>query len=256
MQKVISMDSTDVVESCSICDEELNEENPTCIVQKRGLKTLIRVSKERADDRWKRWESSCQVRLHFRCRNKYAFPSNPTKPWDPSTAKNHLFDTREIVLQNNFQFDKLCLFCGKDYKSNQKKGRIIKRDELKHRILHVASQRSDDLSKTIKSRLLHVESVAELEARYHVDCYFKFFYRSPENPRKQGVIPHLESTLSVIFKFIEDSQECEFVMSDFTRLMSGYKMSTKTLYRRLQEKFGNDIKIISNVGKEDKCYIR
>lgn len=54
--------------------------------------------------------------------------------------------------------------------------------------------------------------------------------------------------MDIIFKYIEDSEECQFSIDDLIEELDGYKPDKKTVSKKLMEKYGSDIIISSGIG--------
>ncbi|XP_034947844.1 uncharacterized protein [Chelonus insularis] len=259
---------------CSICLQELAADSTT-VVYEKGLQTLIKRSQEKGDDKWKQWIGKQNYTFHINCRKRYAVSlrepntmslrqsseivSNLQSAADviPSSPSASGSSTSFSEFQNDFQFDKLCFICGNVW-DKRKPGSIVSENRMKDRFIAAAREHDDSFGAPIIARLQSIESIVAAKARYHTTCNIKLIlplYKKPSSTNSKET----DVTFQRIYEHIESSGEFKFRYSTLKALMDdddNYEISTRTLFRHLKKKYGDDIFIFQHKGKEPIIYYK
>lgn len=105
-------------------------------------------------------------------------------------------------------------------------------------------------------RLQGIASLSEVKARYHTKCYESFFYIQTGNPVGRPPDLDVEAKFLAVCQYIEESDTSEFPISTLQEVMGDNGLANKTLFRKLREKYGNDIYISQHVGKQPIIYFK
>lgn len=218
---------------CIICGKKLLSTGCT-FVKKRGIDTLCEYSKKYGDNKYKLLEGQSEIKIHEKCRVAYLV----SKEVIVESSNSSDISTRSV--SSSFEYNKLCLFCQKDYHQSIRKKCVISSDGMKEKLLAVSNLRNDSLGEQVRNLVSSVQSLAEVKARYHRVCFNDF--NAIPTEKSIEMLSELEKSLKLVYDFIEDNLECQFVLSDLMNMMK-YKPAPRTLVTNLEKHFGQDITI-------------
>ncbi|CAG9814961.1 unnamed protein product [Phaedon cochleariae] len=254
---------------CFICQNSLAE-GEVNVVKAKGVARLLDSSvkrKKSADEQF--LKNLKQVTVHSACQKKY----NNEGMIKASLRRGH--DAPRPSLRSYrserapFDFNNRCFLCEDvitdEYRKRQAKLPIDRRNgtvkvtlrEVANTILAYAQKRGDEWGQKIEDRVsqlnnLNTDLVA-VNAEYHQKC-LQTFYQLPSRVQKRGHCPatYVDEAMEIIFKFLEDnSEECQFSVGQLLDLVpEDCRPHPKTLKRRLEGKYGDDIIISDSPNRE------
>lgn len=272
----------DVANVCSICDTILYNETATCDVHEKGLQTLIKKSKEREDGKWQMWENESIITVHDACRKRYTTCSSKSRKRkleslstlrDSKNAKVHVIE-EEMQLSSSifslpssslnppsatstlcFYYDKSCFICGNDLDKKHKEVCTLRQKFSQDRLLDIAHRRNDECSKAVIYRLQDI-SIQVAQPKYHLKCYKCFCIEPSSKPREPIIDVEVETSFEKVCQYIENSGHFEFSLSDLQNAMQENVLSNKILFRKLKEKYSEDIFISQHRGRQPIIYYK
>ena len=207
--------------------------------------------------------SKTAVFIHLSCRKLLYNTSRPKKKKlqssdAPSTSSNQLL-TRTEVKKFNFRSD--CFYCGskcefdcKNPDRNPFQRVTTMGTKIHSKTIQLCKSRDDTLASVIMGRLLSVNDLVAVEARYHKSCRSSFENPVPEHQCK-GRPPSYSKTevFEKACKQLEDEMELYTVKEFKNKMFSGddNAYSTKWLKVKLTQKYGNDIQFVTRQGQSD-----
>lgn len=227
---------------CFICEKNLIGVKERKTVKERGINSLRECSLKIGDQKYKTLEGKMEIQVHEKCRTNYLLLC---KKNDSESSSSSVSAQSTRSSSTDFAYDKLCLFCQKDYCHSLRKKHVVRSDDMRKILLDITNQRNDLLGEKVKD-LIRVDSLLEVKARYHLKC-FNNFKLIPTNKDDEEESP-LEQSLKYVFDYIENNSECQFTISELIKIMK-YQPTPRTLISHLQKHFGNDI-TITGVGNK------
>lgn len=272
---------------CNLCHEVIEESEKKASLGQRQLEKFIRKSKIRDDDFWLSWEKGQCIQVHETCRKRYAAkPETPPQekrrrtsspvPSPSSTPRSEssktgtpgpsLFSTAQPELStfqsstsnqtdsNEFDFKNLCFICGKPFDLRHKEIRRVQDHLLKDRLLAIANSRDDDLGEEVLSRLKGNCSLVQAKAAYHKICYNRFvqqiYDRQPlENAQNEQAFCNL-------INHIQNAATYKFNLKELRDVIGDNTMSDTILFRKLKQKYGDEIFISRNPGRQTEIFFK
>ncbi|XP_044591181.1 uncharacterized protein LOC123269507 [Cotesia glomerata] len=254
----------ETVELCTLCDQTFeNEKDEIIEVKKKGLQTLINKSKLKDDNKYKLWENADSFQFHSVCRVRYQASSNKTKfkrrdksPTldEPSTSSRG--QIHEDQIENTFNFINNCLICGKRNFHGDTGTHVFSNDHQLNRLLTTANLYNGDIFTQVHQRLQGINSLVAVKARYHKKCLYRFFADPNKEPKIREVDPDIQDTLDRVYKYIEESSETKFHLSTLQKIMGNNLITNTRLYRKLQSRYQNDIRIKQSPGTDTIIYYK
>jgi len=133
-----------------------------------------------------------------------------------------------------FNFKLTCFFCAENIDDNFLKNENKKRRKvfnvrsltLRDSILQMALKKDDEFGKIVWKRVISEPDLVAAEAIYHHDCYVKFSRTSsiPTQKRGRPKVSNISEAMDIIFKYIEESEECQFSIDDLIEELDDYKV--------------------------------
>lgn len=253
---VYKMEDSAQNESCILCNEIL--EPPFRVVHEKGIKSLIKASHQRKDMKHLQLQQLKSINVHEKCAKTYSSDRVIQTYLKLKNSDSLPVSTRRNSNDYEFKFHELCLFCTEDASDEfilkQCTVRSAKRryvtcvtgEKFRSNLLEVTKGRTDKFSRDVLSRIMRVENLSDVCARYHRDCAQKFFTNMSREPL------HLsERTAAKAAKFIyeyicEHSDQCQFSIYDILQNFEANEWPTrKVLFKHLYNIFENEI-IIHN----------
>lgn len=216
---------------CFICEKDCESDNPKTVNVTRGIETLKRVSLERNDERHKVLIDKNTIKVHVKCREKYALKKNGKfiysyspfnfNAWKFSPAKKKL-----RRFSNNFcDLKKKCFICDcGEYNRQGSAGlfHIVKKPSFQEKFQRALESNYDEISKKVMSRISCIDLIAE-EARYHLPCYLKIMNKYLGINSEEGNVGRpkidLSHSMEIIYKYIEDAEEKVFTLQELMELI-------------------------------------
>ncbi|XP_028418322.1 uncharacterized protein LOC114543611 [Dendronephthya gigantea] len=243
---------------CILCDEELLAEESVTVT--RGMETIRKSSEQRGDGIAERLDGLSSIDVHIICRKNYTRQSSIKAVLQPSPKKQKTL--RSSMTQ--FNFKQHCLFCGDDCDiSIETKKPLARRKSIheirtitcKTTIANAASERDDEWGQIVLSRVESAIDLVAAEARYHGNCYANFLKlpskRKPGRPQDNDLAEAYEK----LFSYLSENDECQYSVDELLHKLAEYLpqskdlCSEKTLKKKLEEHFGDDVIIASRRGK-------
>ena len=201
------MESAEKENLCLFCKNKF-EEKPV-IVYSKGLENIRWIAKKNHDfalqeeTKKKSWTGEAiLVHAVFWRRFSDKRESVDSKP------------TNSKRLRTKFMWKALCLFCektiNKDYKSSKEFSWVVTH-EVKDRFLKRASERDDEWSKTVESRLLSSNDLVAEEAIHHKACMGKFCLSKTSDYEKPGrpVTTEIFNGFEAVCTWLEEEGDCD-----------------------------------------------
>lgn len=224
------------MDTCLICHKDFSDGEGKCVVT-RGLETLIKVSKERNDDKHKIWSNKSAVELHVECRKKYTLKKNGTSYSNVGTNENentHNFSPQKSKmrkLNNAFDFLTKCFICGDeaDLSKEKKKPinrrtdiRIVQDPKVQENITEMIIGSNCEIAKAMQRRVFCVDLIAE-QARYHRKCYSNLVLVGVDKTSNRPVgRPEYIIIMETFFDYIDNSIDSVFTMEELTNVLGKF----------------------------------
>lgn len=95
----------------------------------------------------------------------------------------------------------------------------------------MALKRDVVFGKIVWKRVISEPDLVTVELIYHHDCYVKFSQTSSisTQKRRRPKVSNISEAMNIIFKYIEESEECQFSIDDLIEELDGYKPDKKTV---------------------------
>lgn len=219
--------------SCFVCGERL-EILPTVTLKQKAISSFINHSHTLNDNKYKLLIDKTEIDIHRKCRDDYYHAAKRVSTFlEPSTSYSSPRGA------DNFNFKQMCLFCDKSWQSRKGEEKyVVQSDDLKLKFIETSKRRNDDLGAKIINRISGVESLVEVGARYHKNCYTTFTLEKKIQHSK--LQEELQESLNSVFTFIENSSDSQFTTSQLLDIMD-HKTTAKTLLNHLKNKYGENI---------------
>lgn len=200
--------------------------------------------------------------VHRDCRKEYIRPSSIKAERKRRSKSEFVPIPKKLRSEGSFDFKNMCFYCNKEIPQNyeeleKKNPDYFKKNPIrlasittKEEVLKHAKKRKDKWGTEVKSRLAPVHDLVAAEAKFHRTCYFNFIKEenkqdTPGRPRTTEV----HDAMNQIFQFLEESDDCQFSLTELTEQIKGYVPHVNTIKKELIKKYGNDIFITSNKNK-------
>ncbi|XP_065674292.1 uncharacterized protein LOC136091193 [Hydra vulgaris] len=208
----------------------------------------------------KKQETGEKVFIHSSCRTKLRNQSKSIKRSQASmeTPIERKRSTRsEQIL---FNFKEQCFYCGNmctlDSRHPERNNFIevrTKSSKIYHATLELCNERNDFLSKTVEARLLNINDLVAVEARYHIYCRAKF--EKPITTSSCGRPTSTEKLTVFNAACIKLEEDIDlYTVSEFYEMMQtlGEEIySLKMTQNKLKEKYGDSMQLVSRQGKSN-----
>lgn len=249
-------------EKCFICEKSLSIKE-MITVKERELNSFRKASEQRGDGRKEKLEGRRAVTVHDSCRKEYTREHSIIASLKKQSANQAVPTTSPIKSKlPSFDFKSACFYCAKiidpKFYEREKKNHVNKRNKVhnvrslfvKESVVQAARKRNDKWSREVTHRIETVADLVAVEALYHKGCSINFF-KDPATGKKGGRPPvdDVKTAMEVIYDFIEKGDECQFALSDLISLIEGYVPDERTIKKKLEEKYGEDIIITKNQKK-------
>ena len=208
----------------------------------------------------KKQETGEKVFIHSSCRTKLRNQSKLIKRSQASmeTPIERKRSTRSE--QIFFNFKEQCFYCGNmctlDSRHPERNNFIevrTKSSKIYHATLELCNERNDFLSKTVKARLLNINDLVAVEARYHIYCRAKF--EKPITTSSCGRPTSTEKLTVFNAACIKLEEDIDlYTVSEFYEMMQtlGEEIySLKMTQNKLKEKYGDSMQLVSRQGKSN-----
>lgn len=235
----------DINVNCLLCEENLSV-GKTVNVKQKGLNTLIKSSERRKDGKSEKLGGLSSVIVHVSCRKDYTREDNIKAALKNITeSEGSTISPTKGKLRSSitsFDFKNACFYCTEiidaAFYEKEKKKEISKRVKVhrvqtvhvKGSILQAAEKRGDKWAREVNQRLEGISDLVAVEAVYHERCYINFF-KKPTTRGKSGrpLVDDVTTAMEVIFDFIENSDDCQFSLSDLINLLKDYVPNELTI---------------------------
>ncbi|KAK3923560.1 Tyrosine--tRNA ligase [Frankliniella fusca] len=237
---------------CILCDDTKCGD-VVCV--KRGLETLVEVSKKKKDGIAAKLHGRDSITVHKDCRKKYI---------------NHVKEVAECDKENNvplkrrssssiFDFNAHCLYCGNALEPEfgnrtplRKRPKIctVTAEDAKCKILEKAKTIGGEQADAVVLRLSSVLDLRAANCRYHIDCYRKFHptNNSPGRPWVAG-----RSAFEELCQQLEKDSECQFSVTEVTEKLNNIagenSYSPRYVKELLKEKYQEEVIFTDFPGK-------
>lgn len=209
--------------NCIICNKSGN----LVTIHEVSIKNLIDSSKQRADGKFSKWSDLKIAPIHESCRVSYNRES-AIKTAVQEHANKCVEGKKIMKHALEFDYGRLCIFCGETCNKYKQNIKIVKKDSTKDSIITKLAEKvrenqlSDSFIKNLSARLNSVNSLVNVEARYHNKCMSNFF---DVRISDQVGRPPSESTtefMNHIVAYIENSSnECQFSLNEIKEEYTG-----------------------------------
>ncbi|KAE8745769.1 hypothetical protein FOCC_FOCC007485 [Frankliniella occidentalis] len=259
---------------CRICRKDMNEADSVQLGAKAFDNVKETSMNKFKDGLWKElvgFSAVNPLRLHRACRQKYIKPSTRDSPFVPLT----LAEESRPSLRSEGDFDpkRHCLLCGSrasedSGKKGKKSGRAVvhrvetatnfERNIRAECVRRLRNGKSDAWGYLVQRRIDQIAmDFPAAEVRYHQGCSVNFrkgrlasgASAAGCKGRKVGVADvQKQANFSKLCTFIDDSDECQFAMSDLYQAMEeraagGAVYSKKHLRTMLKSHYGGSVHV-------------
>lgn len=232
----------DINVNCFICEKPFDT-LPTVLIKQKAINTLVSCSKTLNDNKFIIFSNQTELTVHKKCRDDYTYSAKrASNSVQPSNTRSSLRGT------DTYDFENLCLFCENPWQSKIKLTKYkVRSDDMLQRLRETAEARDDEYGGRILTRLSGIDSLVEVNARYHKECFDKF--KVVQRKESTGIRKELEDSLQSVYNFLENNSDCQFTVSELLEVMS-YKPAEITLLSHLKKKYGENVIIYNtNDGK-------
>ena len=163
-----------------------------------------------------------------------------------------------------FNFKQHCLFCGdecdmaietKKPLARRKSIHEVRTMTCKSTIANAASERGDEWRPLVVWRVQSVIDLVAAEARYHGTCYANFLKLPSKRKPGRAQNYDLAEAYEKLFSYLSENDECQYSVDELLHKVAEYLpqstqlCSEKTLKKKLEEHFGDNVIIASRRGK-------
>ena len=204
-------------------------------------------------------QSKVKTFIHKSCRT--TLRNNSRKRLSSSTGQEPSKQKRTRSEYGEFDFKTQCFYCGNlcisDSKHPDRKNFEevrTKHTKIHNATLEICKNRDDLVAKTIESRLLNVNDLVAVEARYHVSCRTNFENPLPKFEKKGRPISTQKfAVFEKACEKLEDDIEL-YTVDEFHNLMSKLSndiYSQKMAQIKLKERYGDSMRLVTRDGKSN-----
>ena len=246
-------------DKCVLCREGFNE-SPAVYVYKKGLTTLIKLSKEKEmvalhSNLLEKSEGNGKVAVHHHCRRKFTDTRKKSSRGKPTKR------LRSSVETPGFDWKSSCfLCCEKKDENHVRRDPIITVQTLpiRQNLIERAKERNDDWGNQVLEKLLVCNDLVAEEAVYHVSCMNKFRLHTPRSEKK-GRPVHMEmmDAYEKVCCWLENESDCDlYTLKELQEKMTtlsnnGEVYTIKTLKQKLLERYRDNIYFAQLPGREN-----
>ena len=121
-----------------------------------------------------------------------------------------------------------------------------------------AQKHNDHTGRKVLKRLSTCIDLVAEEGRYHDDCEKKFSRGEISKSTKRGrpLDEDIDEAMNYIFYKLEEGDDCQYSLDELREDYVGYMPSPQTIKRRLEEKFGENIVVVSMQNREPTVCLR
>jgi len=148
------------------------------------------------------------------------------------------------------------LYCGEETNSDVEKKKNVERRRTVYpfRELHVvdsirtvAARRNDKEGREILKRLADCIDLVAKSGVYHDDCRKEFFRDlRPCKRRGRPEDEYVKEAMDHIFSVLENGDDCQYSLSELLANYDGYVPDTRTIKKKLLQKYGDGVIVASN----------
>lgn len=241
---------------CFICKKPISE-NKIRTVKAKGVKTLLDRAVAKNDEvNEKLLRTVSEVTVHVTCYCYYVDNRTVNVVRRRISSSSSLSSVSETPVPD-FDFANNCFLCAKPVQdpsvsrtSRQQRVCIVRNESTKTSIMDLINRRSDDVAMDIANRIANTPSLVEVGAKYHNNCSKQLYSKkwSVEN-KKDERKNNIDAAMADVFFYLhENSEECQFLMTDLIKSITGeYIPQKRTIIERLKAKYKD--KIVFNFGK-------
>ncbi|XP_015119419.1 uncharacterized protein LOC107042751 isoform X2 [Diachasma alloeum] len=228
--------------NCFICNNPLDNNTRVSAVKQKGIIGLIARSKLKDDDKWKCLEGLVETKVHEKCRVTYNLTNKKVTDEGQSAAP------QPVPAEPPFSFENDCVLCHKPWKPLNKPCRKICTPKAQECIIKSIAARNDDWSEKVRRKIEGKDLLTE-KARYHIECYEKFRYKTKDNLDPKQRLPGLDAAFEGLCHYMEESGECQFTYNSLLEKMEGWTTTKTTLKQRLIAKYGSELVFVERPPK-------
>lgn len=247
-------------EVCFICEKAIDPASVK-IIKGETINNFIRASKQRQDEKHHQFQNKESLTIHSNCSKSYTSQKEINyvlrKLRDASASTSSTVLTRGTAT-TDFNFKKLCFICEEDAtdeflkkqdrlpaNKRQRVHCISSNDTLKS-LLGKLSTATDKLSLSIYTRLMKVEDLVAVGARYHETCQKNLYSKCRVSSEPDETL-NVKAAKFISTYILDHKEECQFSITDILEnFESDEWISTKYLKLHLHKIFGDDIIIHSS----------
>ena len=254
-------------EKCVICLEGFEPSKPEVNVFKKGLSTLMRISRKRGKNHLLRHlkitrELNGKVLVHSDCRRKFTDkrkkrPSNDCRKRLRSSLDAPMFDWKDS-----------CFLCSQKIvwkRCDREPFYEVRTKPVRDSLIARAKERKDDWGDQVLGRLLTCNDLIAEEAVYHQNCMNRFrINRLNANTGKKGrpVNTPMMKAYERVCYWLENETDCElYTLQELHEKMvsfadGGEVYTVKTLKQKLKESYKEYIYFSQLPGRENVICFR
>lgn len=222
-------DEEDRIKMCIICGKIFVPSGIMKSITGDSIKNLIKASVRRRDKKDQVFERLQSIDVHDLCYNSYTSESHIIGHLRQleSTASTSAADDVPSSSGSDFEFTNLCFICGKDasdaFIQEQKKKPesqrvavlLVEDDDgkLRQNILSKEKYAVNESSKEVILRILRVEDLHAVQARYHDNCLLILNW----SLEKETDLPVLEASDRVISYILKNKKDGHYSIGDILK---------------------------------------
>ncbi|KAF7998545.1 hypothetical protein HCN44_010953 [Aphidius gifuensis] len=245
------------METCKLCDQsvKLNKANkPDSLITlgEKGVKSFTEKSLKLRDYMYKKWRESTKLNVHRSCWDQYkvkkVYASHrsiestlSTLSTDTPSMSDDVFD-----MENDFSFKNNCFICGQIW--TLESGHQVQRIFMHNKFLSIINSLNDIFDQ--KNRVNNVESLVEVEEKYHQKCYETLFTVAPDHDE------NYHQAFMKVCKHLEKHKGETVTYTTLKTIMGDYFFKTQALQKKLKTKYGDDFNCLSQRSKDSLYFYK
>ena len=234
---------------CILCNQPLHTKHTVKI--STGVQALLNASEVYNDGLYDFFKPGISV--HSECRKKYTHPTN-LKKCSATNKPESLGESYTLRSKDtSFDFKSQCMFCDDILNKSKLKYSHVTTLHFGSNIKALAQKREDDLSKNVLKHLSDSCDLVAKEAKYHINCYNKFFKPLTENNVGRPKDDAKNIAFIQLCDFIRENEECQYTISELKEILDkfygGNCYSLNYLKTCLKNHFGQGVVMNSMPGK-------
>lgn len=243
-----------MAQNCPLCDLPLSDRE-TRIIKEISLKNCVKASLQRKDNKHTLLRKYKSLEVHEVCSKNYVSQRKIEFFLRKKEGGNNSDNVRTRSTQLDFDWENLCFICSEDasdefIKKEKKKSEnkrvavsIVNSNDCRNTLLTHTEKSSTLMSIALRTRLLSIENVVAVGARYHHKCY-KIVSKTTARTSYSEDSFALKAATFIAEKILANESECQFSINTLLAEFNEDKWPTwKYIKNHLIKIFGDQIVI-------------